>query len=186
VPYLNGQRVSFEEWRKANPVGPLYGRTPEGERYTIYPGEQATEDVLAAHEAKAEARRDRGLALVMSDLGEAATGPLVRGSSDQHAAWLDSLAGEPEDEDAAPSEQNGEVIAVPADHEPVQNVGTSGAWAADRDLPTHSRTRRSQTPLGRHERYVRSQAAKAHVTPEVYDDRMTSHPDGCPWQLTIS
>ncbi|HJP89163.1 MAG TPA: hypothetical protein VJ850_09030 [Candidatus Limnocylindrales bacterium] len=68
------------------------------------------------------------------------------------------------------------------DAEPSDPVEERPAPFSRADIGSRA-TRRSQGPVGRHERYVRLQAGKLGLSPKVYDRRVKHHPQGCPWQV---
>src|SRR4051812_45963017 len=46
MPFVNGKRVTLEEWRAANPVPTLYGYDTNGNRFIRYPGDLLETEVL--------------------------------------------------------------------------------------------------------------------------------------------
>ena len=176
MPFLNGRRVSLEEWRAAHPVGPLYLRDDDGNRTRIYAGDIETIDPAAAiarvRATMQEAQSAVRAAAIAEALGVSPDDPVmadidVTAPELQHSYSLTPATHEPTElpeplrapEEPATAPRR----AVEGSSRPSEHHATR--FSARHGLPRHRKTRRSQSPAGRRERYLREKAERLGLSP---------------------
>ncbi len=60
--------------------------------------------------------------------------------------------------------------------------GRANAFSEKLGIPRHKRTRRSQSPIGHHERYVKAKAEQKSLSIPEMESRIKSHPPECHYQ----
>lgn len=167
MPFMNGKRVTPGEWRAAHPRPTLYGYDRNGVRFVRYDGAPPqAEPVTAAIGPVArgvEARTDAVRAAVADAMGlnpEDLVVPDIalptNGAARQNeAGGLIDLAGE------VPA---AEPLAESPRGDRNRREVEATLFSLAKGLPRHRRVRRSQTPEGRRERYIRQKADRLGVT----------------------
>lgn len=153
MPFMDGKRVTLEEWRAAHPTPRLYGYDRGGTRFVRYPGDAP----------EAEPLSDRVRRVVD---GTAARAGVL-------GAIANALGVEPDDPALAK-------LALPTPgeiQEPYSAVVDRREIAATRfslakGLPKHRKARHSQTSEGRHTRYVRQKAEAWGVSYSLADSQI--------------
>jgi hypothetical protein len=184
-PYLDGLRISQARWRELHPVGDLYVRDADGNRTTSYRGEQPDgpegEPEAVAQRVAGHLDASRLAAIVEAMGGEAPAGVSLRpagaGQDPYTTPWLEPV--EHDAVDATPWAAE-DPSAREGSSDPSENAATR--WSAGRELPKHDPKRRSQLPVGRHSRYVKSRATAWNVTDKVADSHIARHPADCEWR----